>query len=522
MLQNIRRTLAVIIFVGITLLFLDFTGTLHACLGWLAKIQLVPAVLALNFVIVIALLALTLIFGRIYCSVICPLGIMQDVLSRIGIGVHKVVTKKKHKYAYHKALPIVRYAFLAVFVVLLVAGFTSFAGLIDPYSAFGRMAANLFAPLYGWANNLFAAIAEHYESYAFYSTDVWVKGGASLLVAIVTLVVIAAFSVNGGRTYCNTICPVGTFLSFFARFSWMKMVIDADRCKGCHLCEHNCKAHCINVETKTIDYSRCVVCGNCQKACKQGCIAYGRKTMIDKENAIYTDYSNRQKSTAAKGAEATAANGAEAAVDNSRRAFLLSAAAVTAGAALAQAEKKVDGGLAAIEDKQIPERKGRLVPPGAQSARHLAQHCTACQLCISACPNGVLRPSTELDTLMQPVMQYERGYCRPECNRCSEVCPNDAIRLIDLAEKSSIKIGTARIIKDNCLTAKGTPCGNCARHCPVGAIHMVKANPDDPECVATPYVDPECCIGCGACENLCPVRPLSAIIVDGIDQHRTI
>lgn len=513
MLKTIRRTLAAITFVGVLLLFLDFTGTLHACLSWLAKIQLVPAVLALNFIVIAFLLVLTLIFGRIYCSVICPLGIMQDVLARLGISVRNRVKKPKHRYAYRKPLNILRYAVLALFVVLLVAGFTSFAGLLDPYSAFGRMAANLFAPLYGWCNNLLATLAEHAESYAFYTTDVWVKGGVSLLVAVVTLIVITAFALTSGRSYCNTICPVGTFLGFFSRFSYMKMVIDADRCKGCHLCEHNCKAHCIDVETKTIDYSRCVVCGNCQKACKTGCIAYGPKKMIDKENAIVSDYE------AKKGANSATAAGK---VDDSRRAFLLSAAAVTAGAALAQAEKKVDGGLAAIEDKQIPERKGRLVPPGAQSPRHLAQHCTACQLCISACPNGVLRPSTDLETLMQPVMQYERGYCRPECNRCSEVCPDGAIRLIDLAEKSSIKIGTARVIAANCVTAKGVSCGNCARHCPVGAIHMVNFKPDEEGSVPSPVVDPECCIGCGACENLCPVRPISAIIVDGIEQHRTV
>lgn len=517
MLKTIRRTLAAVSFIGILLLFLDFTGTLHACLSWLASVQLVPAVLALNCIVVAFLLVLTLIFGRIYCSVICPLGIMQDVIARFGISVHNRVAKRKHRYAYRKALPIVRYAVLALFVVLLVAGFTSFAGLLDPYSAFGRIAANLFAPLYGWTNNLFAAVAEHYESYAFYSTDVWVKGGVSLLVAGVTLAVVGVFALTSGRSYCNTICPVGTFLSFFARFSWMKIVIDADRCKGCHLCEHNCKAHCIDVDSKTVDYSRCVVCGNCQKACKTGCIAYGHKNMIDRENAIVTEHEKRQKAQAPAAAGASEAN-----VDNSRRAFLLSAAAVTAGAALAQAEKKVDGGLAAIEDKQIPERKGRLVPAGAQSHHHFYKSCTACQLCISACPNGVLRPSTDLSTLMQPEMQYERGYCRPECNRCSEVCPNDAIRLIDLAEKSSIKIGTARIIKDNCLTAKGVSCGNCARHCPVGAINMINFKPDEEGSVASPVVDPECCIGCGACENLCPVRPLSAIIVDGIDQHRTI
>lgn len=517
MLKTIRRSLAVVSFIGILLLFLDFTGTLHACLSWLAAIQLVPAVLAFNFVVIVLLLGLTLIFGRIYCSVICPLGIMQDLMARLRISVHNRFAKRKYRYTFRKALPIVRYVVFVLFVVLLVAGFTSFAGLIDPYSAFGRIAANIFAPLYGWTNNLLAAIAEHFESYSFYNTDVWVKGGVSLLVAIITLVVVGAFAFTTGRSYCNTICPVGTFLGFFSRFSYMKIVIDADRCKGCRLCEHNCKAHCIDVETKTIDYSRCVVCGNCQKACKTDCIAYGPKKMIEKENAIVTEY--EAKSSSEKSVDSSYT---EKKVDGSRRAFLLSTAAVTASVALAQAEKKVDGGLAAIEDKQIPERKGRLVPAGAESARHLAQHCTACQLCISACPNGVLRPSTDFDTLMQPVMQYERGYCRPECNRCSEICPNDAIRLIDIAEKSSIKIGTARVIVANCLTAEGVSCGNCARHCPVGAIHMVNFKPDEEGSVPSPVVDPECCIGCGACENLCPVRPISAIIVDGIEQHRTV
>lgn len=516
MLKKIRRTLAVIVFVGITLLFLDFTGTLHACLGWLAKIQLVPAVLALNSIVVLALLLLSLIFGRIYCSVICPLGIFQDICTRLGIVLHDRFSRRQRFYVYNKELPWIRYGFLVVFVILLLIGFSSIAGLIDPYSAFGRIAANLLAPVYGWGNNILAAIAERADSYAFYSTDVWVKGGVSLLVAVITLIVIIGFAVKTGRSYCNTICPVGTFLGFFSRFSYLKIAIDADRCKQCARCEHHCKAHCIDMTTLTIDYSRCVVCGNCLKACKSGCIAYGHKKTTGSKNAIVTESENNSD------AKAALEDKLEEKVDNSRRAFILSAAAVTAGAALAQAEKKVDGGLAAIEDKQIPERKGRLVPPGSRSPRHLAQHCTACQLCISACPNGVLRPSTDLNTLMQPVMQYERGYCRPECNRCSEVCPDGAIRLVDLAEKSSIKIGTARIISSNCLTANGVSCGNCARHCPVGAINMVNFKPDEEGSVPSPVVDPECCIGCGACENLCPVRPISAIIVDGIEQHRTI
>lgn len=508
MLKTIRRTLALFVFIGITLLFLDFTGTLHGYLGWLAKVQFLPALLALNFIVIIVLVLLTLLFGRIYCSVLCPLGIMQDVLARLGIAVHNAVAKKKHHYTYRRALPIVRIAILVLFVVLFVAGFTSIAALLDPYSAFGRVATNLFAPVYRWGNNLLAAIATHYDSYAFYSADVWVKGGASLLVALLTLLIVSIFAITGGRSYCNTICPVGTVLGFVARFSRLKIVLDADRCKNCGRCVANCKAHCIDLEHHTVDYSRCVVCGNCIGTCKFSSIAYGHKPTIEREHSIATAHDKQN----VEGDN----------VDSSRRAFLLSAAAVTAGAALAQAEKKVDGGLAAIEDKQIPERKNRLVPAGAQGYRHFYQHCTACQLCISACPNDVLRPSTDLQHLMQPVMNYERGYCRPECTRCSEVCPTSAIRLVDLAEKSSVKIGTARVIAENCVTAGGVSCGNCARHCPVGAINMVNFAPDKEGSVASPVVDAECCIGCGACEYLCPVRPISAIIVDGIEQHRTI
>lgn len=510
MLKRIRRTLAVFMLVGITLLFLDFTGTLHAWLSWTAAFQLVPAILALNVAVIAVLLLLTLLFGRIYCSVICPLGILQDVVSRIRIILNKRLHLRPRLYAYHKALPVVRYAFLLLFVVLVAAGLTSIAGLLDPYSAFGRIATNLFGPLYGWGNNLLAATAEHYESYAFYSTEVWMRSLPSLVVAVVTLVVVIGFALFTGRDYCNTICPVGTFLGLFSRYSRLKVVIDTNRCNACGRCARHCKAHCIDTTKGVVDYSRCVVCGNCLGNCNYGALSYGHKPTIDRENAVAAAHQD------------SAAAVSEDKEGLSRRTFLLSTAAVTAGAALAQAEKKVDGGLAIIEDKVVPERKGRLVPPGAQSQRHFYQNCTACQLCVSACPNGVLRPSDDLQHFMQPVMEYERGYCRPECVRCSEVCPNDAIRLIDLAEKSSVKIGTARVIAANCLTNTGVSCGNCARHCPVGAIQMVNFHPDEADSLPSPVVDPERCIGCGACENLCPVRPLSAIIVDGIEQHRTI
>jgi ferredoxin len=210
-------------------------------------------------------------------------------------------------------------------------------------------------------------------------------------------------------------------------------------------------------------------------------------------------------------------------IDESRRNFLGATAVLAGTVALKAQEKKVDGGLAMITDKKVPERKTYIVPPGAEGHRNLNAHCTACQLCISVCPNGVLRPSTSFDRFMQPESSYERGYCRPECTKCSEVCPTGAIKKITVADKTSIQIGHAVWLNSNCVPlTDNVECGNCARHCPVGAIQMVPFDSSNDASVKIPIVDTERCLGCGACENLCPSRPFSAIYVEGHERHRSI
>lgn len=493
MLKRIRQILATLMFVGITLLFLDFTGSLHHWLGWMAKVQFLPVLLALNFVIVAALLIITLIFGRIYCSVICPLGIMQDVIARLN--------RKRNKYSYSKAISWLRYTMLAVMVAAFVAGLGSLVALLAPYSAFGRIATHVLQPLWKLGNNVLAGIAESADSYAFYTTDVWVKSVSTLVIALATLVIVGLLAWRNGRTYCNTICPVGTVLSFFARFSWFKIHFDEEKCRNCSLCSKNCKAACIDYKTHTVDYSRCVTCGNCIGKCKFGALSYGHrlapapKTSVPEENQD---------------------------VDRSKRSFLL-ATSLLATAAIAQEKKKVDGGLAVIEDKVAPQRQTPILPPGSLSANNMAKRCTGCQLCVSECPNDVLRPSEGLMTLMQPMMSYERGYCRPECNRCSEVCPTGAIQPIRPEEKAAIQIGHAVWIKKNCIAVTdGVECGNCARHCPVGAIEMVPLNEEDDDTPFVPAVNENRCVGCGACEHLCPARPLSAIYVEGHEVHKEV
>lgn len=493
MLRKIRIVLAALFFAAVTLLFLDFTGAIQAWFGWMAKIQFLPAVLALNFAVVAVLVILTLLFGRVYCSVICPLGVMQDIASWFS-GRRK---GKKNRFGYKKECKWLRYGLLALFVILMLAGINGLAILIAPYSAYGRIAANLFQPVYMWGNNVLAYFAQRADSYAFYSVDVYIKSLPVFLVAIVTFVTVIVLAWKGGRTWCNTVCPVGTTLGLLSRFSLFAPVINTDKCVNCGACGKRCKASCIDTQNHKIDYSRCVVCMDCIENCKSGAIEYKLRCS--------------GKSAMACKTEKTA--------DKSRRNFIVAGTAALTAVTLKAQEDHVDGGLAIIEDKKVPQRETRIKPAGSQSLKNFSQHCTACQLCVAECPNKVLRPSTELATFMQPECSYEKGYCRPECTRCSEVCPAGAIKKISREEKSSIQIGHAVVIPENCVVNRdGVECGNCARHCPVGAIRMVKKEGSDT--LRVPSVREDRCIGCGACENLCPSRPISAIYVEGHQVHK--
>jgi len=441
-LKTIRVVLAAVMLLGITALLLDTTGVLRHWLGWMPKIQLLPAILALNVAVIIAILVLTFLIGRAYCSVVCPMGVFQDVV----IWFHKIIFGKKRPYRYHKPLNWLRYIVLALFVLAMLVGLNSIAVLIAPYSAYARMVTGLHAT------------------------------GVVQWVAIVTLAMIGLMSFMGGRLWCNTFCPVGTLLGLISKYSLLGIRIDADKCVGCRKCEHRCKAMCIDIDGGTVDRSRCVDCMDCLGECKAGAISFGigrRKT----DNKV----------------------------DGSRRKFVAGAVAVGAVMAAEAQDKKVDGGLAALTDKQVPLRKTPLKPFGAKSLKNCSTRCTACQLCVSQCPEKVLRPSTKLESLMQPEMNYRDGYCRMACTRCSEVCPAGAIQPVTKEEKTAISIGVAVVLKDNCIG-----CGTCERHCPSSAIQMVDGKP---------AVNEARCLGCGACEYYCPARPMTAIYVEGRERH---
>ncbi len=466
MLRKIRLAAAALFFAGITLLFV---GIGHQWWGWMAKLQFLPSCMALNFAAIAFVLLLTLVFGRIYCSVICPMGVFQDLVIR----VHKLLSPKGRKPKRHfvKEPRIVRYGVLALVIVTALTFSQLLLTILAPYSAYGRMVRSIVGLSRG-------------ESLA----------PALLITAAATLVVICVCAWIWGRGWCNTVCPVGSVLGLVSRFSLFKVSIDQSQCVSCRKCEKGCKSSCIDIDTHTIDHSRCVDCFDCLDSCPKGGIKF-RFSLPRKAKTVPVTES----------------------VDKGRRAFMATTALVGGSLALGAQNKRLDGGLADVIDKTSPERSERLVPFGAESVKDFYDRCTACQLCVSNCPNGVLRPSTDIGHFLQPQMGYEKGWCRPECTTCSQVCPAGAIRPLKAEEKLTHKIGTAKVNLSLCLAAKDEAgCSNCSRHCPVGAVRMVKT---DGYHRSIPVVAEAQCIGCGACEYLCPARPISAITVDGISVH---
>jgi formate hydrogenlyase subunit 6/NADH:ubiquinone oxidoreductase subunit I len=449
----IRRIVAASVFAGFVALF---AGCSFKHLAFLAKWQFVPAVLAGSTVIVVATVVATLLFGRIYCGVCCPLGILQDIAFALF--------KHKSQGVKTKARTVARYVILAAFIAVGLCGFG--VSWIEPYGLFGRIV-----------------------------TGLWI--------ALTFGLAIFALAAWRGRVCCNWVCPVGTFLGGLSRRALFKLKINEAKCIGCRQCERTCRASAITIKGKgeggKIDSTLCVQCRDCTVLCPKGAIGE-RGTAVAKAMAVESGKGDGEGVT--------------------RRSLLVGTAAASAALAAEAAEEKIfDGGFADVSDPGIDVRNASLKPAGSHSIKNFQTKCVGCQLCVKACPNKVLRPSVRLKDFGQPEMAFDKGYCTIDCTKCSEVCPAGAIEAIPSFMKENINIGEAVWHKDRCLAStEGVSCTACFRHCPVNAIALVEG----PDGVRIPVVDADKCIGCGACEHVCPARPLPALTVKAYERHREI
>ncbi len=506
--KYIRILLATISFVGLALLFVDLSGVLAPYFAFLGKWQLVPAILSGSAITIVLLLLLTFLLGRVYCSVLCPLGILQDGISRLAsldiMSEEGGRKRRKKRFTYARGNTLLRALALALFVVALLGGIPLLFGLLEPYSAFGRIMGTLFAPIWGVGNNVLADVAQRMDSFAFAPVPIWQKGFAALIGAVATLAVIAVLAWRNGRTWCNTICPVGAALGLVGRYAVLRPRIDSAQCVSCGQCEAVCKASCMSAKEKRVDASRCVACFNCLKVCRH--------------DALHFMPSGKKSHTPAPKEPVKQPNMARRAALTGLVSGVASGVVTLAAAPLKAAGRDPDAPVPALTRKEITARNVPILPPGAAGLHFFESRCTGCQLCVSACPNQVLRTLDTGKGMLQPTLSFEHGYCRVNCVACSAVCPTGAIRPITPAEKASTQIGRAYVRPERCIvTTDKVKCTVCSRNCPPGAITLVGEGE-----LKMPVVDNERCTGCGACEYLCPSRPLAAIYLEGNREHRKI
>jgi polyferredoxin len=498
-LKTIRVIPALLIFIPLLLYFCDFANALPQPLHALAHIQLVPAVLAGSIGISIVLLLLTVLFGRIYCSAICPLGILQDIISRFTRRGKKK-NKKRRWFAYSKPQTILRYSLLAVCTLFLIFGITVPLLYLDPYSNFGRIAENLFRPVVMEGNNLVNGIALKFNNYDFYHVTIYTVTNLSLAIATAALLIIGVMALLRGRLFCNTICPVGSLLGLISKFSVFKIQLDHSKCTSCGSCEKACKAQCINSKEKTVDSSRCVDCFNCLGRCKLGGIRY--KLAYPKNSIPAVQYGRETVSVST-----IPEKSGRPVYGMGRRSFLLTGAGAVATLPFIPAWAK--------KDKTVDSTKlTPITPPGSKSLAHFKKHCTACHLCITHCPQQILKPAGfnfGFNYAFKPhLVFYESAFCNFECTVCTEICPNGAIKRLTPEEKTVTQIGIAKFDIDYCVVyTDRTSCGACSEHCPTRAVKMEPYE----GALTLPHVYDDLCIGCGGCESICPVRPVKAINV---------
>ncbi len=501
-LRKLRIIVSLIIFVSILILFLDISNTFTDSISKaFLRLQFFPSLLrffalffafsGLGFLFVILL---TLVFGRVYCSSLCPLGTLQDIVINFS---KRFKSRKNRKFNYSRfSNKFLRYGILAATLLFWIFGSLFLINLLDPYSNFGKISVTFFQPLFFAINNGLNSLLEKAYIYTLNPLEIKSVPLYVVLVSLSIFMTIIIMSVWRGRLFCNTICPVGSALGIFSNVSLYKIGFQEEACTKCMKCEIVCKAECLDSKNNTVDQSRCVSCFNCFASCPN--------------NGIY--YENRYKSVKAK----------DESVDNKqandRRDFIKTLATATLAIPMLSGKRLLAQN--ATGPGRIPTGTAHpVLPPGALNYNHFTSKCIACYLCVSVCPTNVIVPSFfdyGLEGFMQPKLDFHRNFCNFDCVRCGEVCPTGAITQLTHEKKTITQIGVAKFMYESCIvTVDRTDCGACSEHCPTKAVQMVPYNG-----LFIPEVTPELCIGCGACEYACPTEPYKAIFVESNRKHK--
>lgn len=503
----LRVAVSVAFLLLLTALMTVVTARVALALDCVARIQVFPLALGGAAAALMVWFGLTLLFGRFYCSSVCPMGTLLDVFSHLRRGGWRK-GRVKHPFHFSQPLNRFRYVFLGGVAASVALGVAVVPSLFDPYSAYGRICTELWLPL--WQT--------------ICGKEIFVASWLAFVIALITLVAIGVAAYRRGRLICNTVCPVGSTLGIFSRYSLFHFDIDTDLCVNCRKCENVCMAECIDMADHVVDGSRCVACFNCVGVCENNAMRYTwrRKKLalplmqrVGSAAAAPMVEGDAGCKTLKDDAKCSNGNNGRSPVGIDRRKFLATGLVVAITPAIdaiarsteRESEEKYGGG-------RLKKLKP-VAPPGRHSMADFMERCTGCGLCVAHCPSKVLRPSVKQYgwlNMLHPVLDYGRAYCLYDCTNCTEICPTGALMPLTKEEKHIFIIGHASVEADTCIG-----CGRCAAKCPRRAVAMV-ARGQSPvrNGASVAMVDTTLCIGCGACESVCPVNPVKAIRVDGI------
>ncbi|MFW6360246.1 MAG: 4Fe-4S binding protein [Spirochaetota bacterium] len=457
-----------------------------ALLDYLTRLQLLPSLI--NTVLsgagwlsagFIPVALLTLLAGRLYCSVLCPLGIIQDVI------IFFAGTKRHRRFKRSSPRALLHAVVAVVSVIGLLSGIPVLFGLLEPYAFWGRLYRDIAMPM---GAGLSTGAVEVMKEFDIFWAPLPFRGDlGAVLLTLLAAVLLVFLTCRYGRWYCNRLCPAGAVLRLLALRPVLRMEFNTELCTQCGVCAHVCPAGCIDVSSQTVDHNRCIMCLECTDRCPF--------------NAI----------DLAAGGRGKLGVGSMRLDPNRRKAVLLAIGSV--GAA-------VLGGLGFRLGRRSEQGSRAALPPGARSTVRYTSRCISCHTCVSVCPTHVLQPSfftLGVSGFLQPVMDYGTSYCEWECNRCSQICPTGAIEPLSLPEKKRIQLGTVKFVEDRCVVFKdGTDCGACAEVCPTQAVRMVPYK----DGLTQPHTETEICSGCGSCQYACPVEEPKAIFVEPHAVHR--
>lgn len=251
-LKTIRIFLTVLLFVA-TVAYLAIGPQVHPMAVVSEKVQVIPSALTITIGATLVWLVLTFLFGRVYCSSVCPVGTLQDFAIRLR---RYIPAFKNRKYSFKQPKKW-RYHILVVYLVCLVIGLWAVPYLIEPW-------------------NIMRNIAATVRPDAVEATWIHLGLGAAtgMAAGAVSFLLIFLCSLFFGRDFCNTVCPLGNAMSLLSDQTLYSIEIDPDKCIGCLECENVCKASCVKVVSRYVDNSRCVRCFDCLAVCPNDAIRF--------------------------------------------------------------------------------------------------------------------------------------------------------------------------------------------------------------------------------------------------------